>query len=149
MTSLQPPILPIQQEFDFLLGSYRPLLRVEEARLILHDCSDRHVENLLDAGRILGIDISGSGEGKRCLRLWKHTVIHLALRPEHALATIPLSDLLPHHRPTIYRRELARWCGCAENTVAAWELAGPRTDNRSVYHREAVIEFFTQREVNP
>jgi hypothetical protein len=118
---------------------------VEEAQVILHDCGKQHVHNLLDEGKLSGVDLRGRGLEKRLPRLWRHSVLHQALRPDAPLQSVPVADLLPHRRPTIYRGELARWFGCAENTVAAWMLAGPRTDTRSVYHRAAVIEFLEER----
>ncbi|MDR1304488.1 MAG: hypothetical protein LBK76_04610 [Verrucomicrobiales bacterium] len=135
-----------QLEFDWLVATYRPLLTVSETQIILHDCSAQHVLNLLDEGRLAGVDI-GNGSVERCVRVWRHAALHAALKPELPLPVIATGEILPHHRPTIFQHELARWCGCAANTVAGWGLAGPRTDRRNVFFREAVIEFLERQKI--
>ena len=137
----------IQLDLDFILGVYRPLLRTMEAAVILHDCSDQHVVNLLDEGKLRGYDLRGSAESKRTLRILRYTAEHMALRPEMALRHIPMADLLPIQRPTFQRGELARWFGVSETTVGEWPLSGPRTDRRSIYFRDSVIKFLEYREI--
>lgn len=140
---------PLQFEFDWLLAHTRPLLRVAETATLLGDCSEQHVHNLLDAGKLRGIDVSGQAEERRAVRIWRHTILHLLLKPGVDCAPVHLEDLLPHARPTIWRRELAAWCACAENTVAEWGLRGPRTDTRSLYDRAEVLRFLREREIKP
>jgi hypothetical protein len=141
------PATAYQLELDFILGSYRPLIRVAEAQVLLHDCSDRHVLDLLDEGVLTGVDLAGRGQTKRLVRLWRHVVLHVALQPQKPVRTVPVEDLLPTRRETVLRTEVERWFQVSASTVAEWGLKGPRTDHRAIIYRRALVQFLDERAI--
>jgi hypothetical protein len=138
-----------QQEFDWLLGTQRPLLRVSEAARVLHDCSERHVIDQVDEGTLRAYNLASEGTDadRRLLRLDRASVLHRALGIRTPYMPVPVAHWLPVQRPSVHAVELARWFGVARNTVVEWNLAGPASDGRSVFFTKAVIEFLESREV--
>jgi len=138
-------------QLDFLSGLFSPLMRVEQAAFMLDDCGWDKVAELLDEGKLRGINVAGPGAEKRSLRIYLYSVQQLVMRPKWPLVYLPVAQFLPHERPTILRRELARMLTVTEQHVSNLNLSGPRGDHDTRHRiwREAVIEFLTAREVGP
>lgn len=137
-----------QPEFDYLVGSYRPLLRISEASVILHDCVRQHVLNLIDVGLLRAFDLTPIQDPnkRRLLRLDRACCIHRAFR-SGPYQPQPVSELLPIRRPTVQVIEIARWFGVDDETVTAWDLPRPSTDRRSLVLTADLIQFLAEREI--
>lgn len=150
----QPPTTRDQEratQLDFLLGLFRPLLTTAEAAFILDECSDQHVRDLVDEGRLLAVNVAASTDTRPHLRIWRYSVEHRVMVPLLPITRVPVDQIIPHHRPTILRRELAAWIGCTEQHVSNLNLPGPRGagDARHRIHRSAVVEWLTTRDLSP
>jgi hypothetical protein len=146
----------LQQEFDWLLATNRPLLCVAEAARLLHDCSERHVIDLIDEGRLRAYNLASSVEqeaGRRLVRVLRADALRLALAGESTAAArplnVPIAEWLPVQRPSLHAVEIARWFGVARNTVVSWDLKGPKSDNRSIFYTTALVTFLQSREITP
>lgn len=135
-------------QLDFFNAFWRPLLRTDEAAWMLDECSERHVLDLLDEGKLRGVNIAAEPT-RRLVRVWRWSVQH-RLMPK--IASAPLSDIgveqiITHHRPTVLRRELAAWLACSEQHISNLNLPGPRdrSDTRHIIHRDAVLTFLNSR----
>lgn len=137
------------EQLDFLFALFRPLLTLGEAAFLLDDASERHVLDLLDEGRVRGVNIATVEDTRRTLRIYRWSVEHIIFCPAAPLTSIDVDQLLPHHRPTILRRELASWLACTEQHISNLDLDGPRTadDTRHRIHRAAILNFLRNREV--
>lgn len=137
------------EQLDFLLALFRPLLTLGEAAFLLDDCSERHVLDLLDEGKLRGINIASSTETRREIRIYRYSVEHRVMVPLLPLTTIEPEKIFPHHRPTVLRREAALWLGCTEQHISNLDLDGPRdsADVRHRIHRAALVDFLTKREI--
>jgi hypothetical protein len=138
-------------QLDFLLALFAPYLRVEQAACLLDDCSPEHVTDLVEEGKLRAIDIASADATKRSLRIYRYSVEHLIIRPHSPLTAVPVSHVIPHERPTLLRRELARLIQCTEQHISNLNLPGPRGghDTRHRIYRDAVVEFLTAREISP
>jgi hypothetical protein len=139
-------------QLDFLLALFRPWLTTDEAAFLLDDCTDQHVRDLVDSGHLRAVNIASSADSRRELRIYRYTVEHRIIRPKAPLTIIGPGEILPTQRPTILRREAAKWLGCTEQHISNLALPGPRdrdTDTRHRIHREAFVEFLTLREIKP
>jgi hypothetical protein len=61
-------------QFDFMLSLMSPLVNLEHASLLLGGCSDQHVTNLIDEGRLRAVNIAVSLETRRNLCVWRHSL---------------------------------------------------------------------------
>jgi|GEM_PF-4227308 len=138
-------------QLDFLLALFTPLITVEQACFLLDDCDWHKIDQLLDSGRIRGVDIRSGQAEKRCIRIYRYTVEHLILRPSVPIFHIGINQMMPHERPTILRRELARMINATEQHISNLNLPGPRGrhDTRHRIYRDAVCEFLNEREIKP
>ena len=137
---------PHQTELDFLLGVYRPLLTAQEATIFLGDCDPERIAALVDEGKLLAVNI-GTGSVERCLRIWRYSAEHLGFFSDRPFRRLNIHALMPHTRPTFWRREVAQMLGCTEQHVTNLDLKGPSISTRAIYFRESVIEFITSREI--
>lgn len=138
-------------QLDFLLALFRPWVTKAEAAFILDDCSEDHVLDLIDEGKLRAINIARDLETRREVRIFRYSVEHRVLAPKLPLCSIPAESIIPHARPTILRRELADWLNCTEQHISNLALDGPR-DNHDTRHRiwrEAAVKFLTGREIQP
>lgn len=151
--SPREPIPDFQRstQLDFLLALFRPLITTAEAAFLLDDSTPQHVLDLLDEGAVRAINIARDTDTRREVRIYRYSVEHRIMAPRLPLHAIPVDAIIPHHRPTILRRELADWLGCTEQHVSNLALQGPRDahDTRHRIHREAVVQFLTTREIQP
>lgn len=136
-------------QLDFLLALFRPLLSTAEAAFLLDDATPQHVLDLLDEGKLRACNIAHGTDTRRVVRIYRYSIEHRIISPRLPLHAIPVDSIIPHHRPTILRRELADWLGCTEQHISNLALAGPRDrhDTRHRIHREAIVEFLTAREI--
>lgn len=141
--------LPVQ--LDFYRDLFRPLVTTEQAAWMLDEATPRHIENLLDEGKLRGLNIATQQDTRRTLRIWRYSV-ECRLMPK--LTGKPIPELSPEHvithqRATVLRRELAYWLGCSEQHVSNLALPGPRDrhDTRHLIDRGAVINFLTTRTI--
>lgn len=142
---------PVEQ-LDFLLALFRPLLTPAEVAFVLDDCSERHVLDLIDEGKLRAVNIASDVHTRRTLRIYRYSVEHAILAPDRPLTIVPPEHILPHQRPTILRREFASLLGCTEQHVSNLNLDGPRdrgSDTRHRIYRHAAIDFLTSREFTP
>lgn len=136
-------------QLDFLLALFRPWITTSEAAFLFDDCSEKHVLNLIDEGALRAVNIARAADTRREVRIYRYTVEHRIIAPKHPIHAIPAESIIPHHRPTILRRELSDWLGCTEQHVSNLNLTGPRDqhDTRHRIYREAVVEFLESREI--
>jgi len=137
------------EQTDFLLALFRPLLTLGETAFLLDECSERHVLNLLDEGKLRGVNIAKSTETRREIRIYRYSVEHRIMVPLLPLTSIEPERIFPHSRPTILRREAALWLACTEQHVSQLALAGPRdsSDVRHRIYRDALVAFLTSRDI--
>jgi hypothetical protein len=136
-------------QLTFYSALWRPLITTDEAAWMLDECSERHVLDLLDEGKLRGVNIAASGETRRLLRIWRYSVTH-RLMPKlakHPLPEVSAEEVITHQRATVLRRELAYWLSCTEQHVSNLGLPGPRdrSETRHLIHRTAVVDFLTTR----
>lgn len=136
-------------QLDFLLALFRPWITKAEAAFLLDDASEDHVLDLVDEGVLRAVNIARAADTRREVRIYRYTVEHRILLPRTASHAVPVDAIIPHHRPTILRRELSDWLGCTEQHVSNLNLTGPRDqhDTRHRIYREAVVEFLESREI--
>ena len=139
------------KQMDFILALFRPWLRTEEAGFLLDDASDQHIRDLIDEGKLLGINIASAQETRLEVRVYRYSVEHRIMAPLRSLTIISPEEIIPHHRPTILRRELASWLACSEAHIGNLQLDGPRdgNDSRHRIHRSAAVAFLTERLIKP
>lgn len=135
------------EQLDFLLALFRPLLTLAEAAFLLDECSERHALDLLDEGKLRGVNIATSTDTRREIRIYRYSVEHRVMVPLLPLTPVSPEHIFPHHRPTVLRREAAQWLHCTEQHISNLALAGPRIDARHIIHRAALVEFLTRREI--
>lgn len=128
---------------------FRPLVTIEQAAWMLDEASPRHIEHLIDEGKLRGLNIATREDSRRTLRVWRYS-IECRLLPNmfgQPLPEIPAEQVIAHHRPTVMRRELAYWLNCTEQHVSNLNLKGPRdrSDARHIIFREAALDFLTSR----
>lgn len=145
-TTAQP-----EQQLDFFLALFRPLITKAATAFFLDDCHEDHVLDLVAEGKLLAVNIALHTDTRREIRIYYYSAVHRALRPKLPLQRVPVDSIIPHHRPTILRRELAAWMSCTEQHVSNINLPGPRDghDSRHRVHRWAFVEWLTTREIKP
>ena len=116
---------------------------------MLDEASDQHVRDLLDEGKLRGVNIAASAATRREVRVYRYSVEHRIIAPKYPLTLVPVEQMLPIHRPVILRRELASWLSCSESHITNLDLDGPRdhNDSRHRIYREAAVNFLTSREL--
>lgn len=136
-------------QLDFLLALFRPWLTKGEAAFLLDDCSEDHVLDLIDEGKLRAVNIAKNEDTRREVRIYRYTVEHRLLAPRLPIHQVPASAIIPHSRPTILRRELAEWLGCTEQHISNLNLSGPRDghDTRHRIFRDAAVNFLEAREI--
>ena len=137
-------------QIDFLLALFRPWITKGEAAFLLDDCSEDHVLDLLDEGKLRAVNIANAEDTRREIRIYRYTVEHRMIAPRLPMHQVPASAIIPHCRPTILCRELADWLGCTERHVRNLALAGPRDahDTRHRIFRDAAVNFLEAREIS-
>jgi hypothetical protein len=139
------------KQMDFMLALFRPWLRTEEAGFLLDDASEWHVRDLIDEGKLLAINIAVGTDTRRDLRVYRYSVEHRIMAPHRELTIVSPEEIIPHHRPTVLRRELASWLACSEAHVGNLQLDGPRdgSDTRHRIYRASAVSFLTERLIKP
>jgi hypothetical protein len=138
-------------QLDFLLALFRPWLTKGEAAFLLDDCSEDHVLDLIDEGKLRAINIAADTETRREIRIYRYSLEHRVMAPRLPMHQVPAEAIIPHHRPTVLCRELAEWLACTERHIRNLALDGPRDshDTRHRIWRESAVQFLTSREIQP
>lgn len=152
LSTLRAPAPPRESsiQLDFLLALFKPFVTKSDAAFLLDDCHVDHVLDLVDEGRLLAVNIAADDRsGRREIRIHRYSVLHRIAAPRKPLQRVPVDQIIPHHRPTILRRELAAWLSCTEQHVSNLNLSGPRDshDTRHRIYRDSAVNFLTTREI--
>jgi hypothetical protein len=146
-------------QLDFFSTLFLTLLTKEEAACYLDDCSTRHVLDLIDEGKLRGVDIASTWQPRtkagelqhhREVRVYRYSAEWLVKHPTTTLPRVTFDEIVKFHlRETLLRREVAHLLNCTEQHVSNLALPGPRHqgDARHRVYRAELISFLTRREI--
>lgn len=117
--SVDDATLPaIQLCFESFAPFFRPFLTVPEVRFLFDDCSESHVVEMIECGRLRALNVALSLSTRRSLRIFRHSVDRILIPSLRRLRGEPkLEALLPHLRPSFLAREIADLLPCAVEHV--------------------------------
>lgn len=152
---------PAPVQLDFLLAFFGPLLKLPDAAELLA-CSQDHVANMVDDGSLRAVNIAAGDRTRREIRIYRYTVDFWTYRRAgHPAAArkpsaVDPAHILPHARPHLLKREVAKVLDCTEahvaNLAAAGHLAGPSLNLGSLarlprYEADSLLRFVSIREI--
>lgn len=152
MTSAHIPPAPALLQADWWSLWFREMLSLEEASILLDDMHTERVMQLVEEGRLRGVNIALKTETRREVRVWRYSVQWLAevRRRKCQRPPAPLVDqLIPIQRRNLHCKEVADLLACSERHVRNLRLDGPEL---SAHHhrvtRAALVQFLRDREIN-